>query len=56
MKLKNRVCTVYSYCITGVFDNPARSDILNVINATGFDCCIKCYQRGESLERIVSIT
>jgi hypothetical protein len=34
----------------GVYDRPARADLLNIINSTGFSSCIKCSQIGASEE------
>jgi hypothetical protein len=38
------------FAIIGVFDKPARRDILNVVGSTGFFGCLKCLQPGETLE------
>ena len=38
------------FVIAGVFDKPARSAILNTTTSTGFFGCIKCYQKGETIQ------
>ena len=37
------------FTISAVFDKPARAAILNTINSTGFNSCLKCQQEGESI-------
>jgi hypothetical protein len=37
------------FCLCGVFDKPARADILNTNNSTGFSSCLKCYEKGQSV-------
>lgn len=46
----NDVLTVYGHLLCGVFDKPARADVLNFVNSTGFYSCMKCLQRGVSLQ------
>jgi len=41
---------IFSYVLMGVYDKPARADLLNIINSTGFSSCIKCLQIGASEE------
>jgi hypothetical protein len=43
------------YAIHGVYDKPARADILNIKNSTGYFGCVKCRQRGESFKTRKSI-
>ncbi len=35
--------------IIGIFDKPARAMILNILNSTGYNSCLKCYQPGRSV-------
>jgi hypothetical protein len=37
------------FCLCGVFDKPARADILNINNSSGFSSCLKCYEKGQSV-------
>jgi hypothetical protein len=37
------------FCLCGVFDKPARADILNTNDSSGFSSCLKCYKIGESV-------
>lgn len=36
------------FVIIGVFDKPARRDVLNIIGSTGFYGCLRCLQPGET--------
>jgi hypothetical protein len=38
------------HLVSGVYDKPARSWLLNMISSTGFFGCTKCLQPGESLK------
>ena len=37
------------FVLTGVYDKPARADLLNIINSNGFNSCLKCLQVGTSI-------
>ena len=38
------------FVINGVFDKPARSEVLNMKNSTGYFGCMKCKQIGLKIE------
>jgi len=40
------------FTLFGVYDKPARADILNIINSTGYSSCLKCLQVGSNDESI----
>ena len=50
LKIGNEFKCLKFYVISGVFDKPARASILNIVNSTGFNSCLKCMQSGESIE------
>lgn len=38
------------FLISGIFDKPARSKILNINGSTGYYGCLKCLQKGERIK------
>jgi hypothetical protein len=48
MSIFNNTITAKFFVIFGVFDKPARRDVLNIIGSTGFFGCLKCLQPGET--------
>jgi hypothetical protein len=45
----NERIMVRFFCLCGVFDKPARADIIQINSSVGFNSCCKCYKRGESI-------
>ena len=38
------------FTLFGIFDKPARRDVLNIIGSTGFFGCLRCLQPGETFD------
>ena len=45
---KKYIETIKFFTLYGIFDKPARRDILNIIGSTGFYGCLRCLQPGET--------
>lgn len=50
VRINNVIKNVKCFTIMAVFDKPARAGILNIVNSTGFNSCLKCNQYGENAE------